>query len=120
MKEITKDELVDLDQLLSLAESNNKPMAKSQQERLRWLQSKVYHNQCLNPRCVGYYAKDDDEMTCPHCGHNIHKAKITGIRVGHAVLYDAENVMASIDKSNMNAAHKLALIEFLNSIGTHY
>lgn len=75
--EFTNKDAQELDVLRGLQSRGDRFMSQEEQDRMKFLQSKMYHNDCLNPHCSGYHAKSEDETSCPYCGHELHKLKTT-------------------------------------------
>jgi len=48
------------------------PMMQKQQDRLKYLNQKEFHNGCSNVSCTGYTGTED-ETNCPKCGSELHK-----------------------------------------------
>lgn len=48
------------------------PMSPKDYNRLKYLNNKYWHNECSNPRCLGYLGTDQ-ETDCPICLKELNK-----------------------------------------------
>jgi len=70
--ELTDKEFREMRNLEDARASRTVPMFQYQQDRLAHLKSKLYHNDCLNPRCQGFTGRDID-TECPYCGEPLYR-----------------------------------------------
>ena len=70
----TTQDKEELDMLYQKQNDHSVPMMEDQQNRMKFLQDKQYHNCCLNPHCTGHVGRDKDR-TCTKCNHQLHKMK---------------------------------------------
>lgn len=70
--EFTNEESKELDNLLHKRASRSDWLSQEEQDRIRLLQKKMYHNGCLNPTCVGGYGNEEEKI-CKYCGHDLFK-----------------------------------------------
>lgn len=70
--ELTAQEKQEREYLQGLQQSRTIPMMQKDQDRLRYLNKKEFHNHCSNPSCTGYEGTEE-ETKCPKCNSDLHK-----------------------------------------------
>jgi hypothetical protein len=71
--QLIEQERQELILLEGLKASRTIPMMQKDQERLRYLLAKEFHNCCSNPHCMGYMGTEN-ETICPKCKSNLIKS----------------------------------------------
>ena len=70
---LTEQEKQERTYLEELKSSRTIPMMQKDQDRLRYLNAKEFHNCCSNPHCTGYEGIED-EAICPKCKSKLVKS----------------------------------------------
>ena len=70
---LTEREQQERTYLEGLKASRTIPMMQKDQDRLRYLNTKEFHNCCSNPRCTGYEGTEK-ETICPKCKSKLVKS----------------------------------------------
>jgi len=69
---LTERENQEIDYLRGLQQSRTIPMMQGDQNRLKYLNQKEFHNCCSKPSCTGYTGSES-ETKCIKCGADLHK-----------------------------------------------
>jgi hypothetical protein len=69
---LTEQEQQEKAYLMDLKASRTIPMMQKDQDRLRFLNAKEFHNCCSNHHCTGYQGTEE-ETICPKCHRKLWK-----------------------------------------------
>lgn len=69
---LTEQEIKELRSLRTLTRNMNIPMTSKDQDRLKYLNAKEFHNCCSNPHCTGHEGSENENI-CPKCKSKLFK-----------------------------------------------